>query len=474
MKRIEHIIKIVSAMFLAGVSLSSCVYDDGPDFDFPDTIRVNTLAVDGTRSAVNAAEGANTFTVLFYLDAEHLENADTDSAAWQTPYLASHAPQPVSFYVQSVFDTGYPYPYPETTPLYAVGYAPDNILMPEAVSAATSSDTEYNYRKLTAKFTAPADKSRCDFLGCDVWKEVFQGSQYAPFAQERNKLYFRHLAAKLVFYADRDQASMENKQYVRNVKITNLQMNIGDDNGWTPMYTPSVFEWKVLDPNNDFTASYKKLIAAVQTIAGIAETTIVPKAGYAAAESEPFAGRPAEGSGEEYVLQKNATDRVPIDGMVIDSCYVCNPIVDGAVQVARNKIQLKMDISAEMSFDPNFPMKDEPNSPSADGGSMGGDSTEDDGSGSTTDDLTFTRTWKDVILETIQEVSIGADGSVNETGLPVKEFKPGNEYRIYIHFSRTGVNLVARELPWDYGGVHSITIPGKPNDDKDTETPPTE
>ena len=57
--------------------------------------------------------------------------------------------------------------------------------------------------------------------------------------------------------------------------------------------------------------------------------------------------------------------------MDIDSCYVCNLIdEDGSVKKG-NPIQLKMDISAEMSFDPNFPMND--------------------GSGSITDDLTFTR-----------------------------------------------------------------------------------
>ena len=151
------------------------------------------------------------------------------------------------------------------------------------------------------------------------------------------------------------------------------------------------------------------------------------------------------------MLQRNATDRVPIDGMDIDSCYVCNLIdEDGSVKKG-NPIQLKMDISAEMSFDPNFPMND--------------------GSGSITDDLTFTREWKGVTLDAIYGVTIGSNGEVQTMDTAIDEFKPGNEYRIYIHFHRTGVNLVARELPWNYGGIHYITIPGgdKPTDDKTKE-----
>lgn len=432
MKRIDYIIKVMSATFFIGVLPSSCIYDDGSDSG-PATIRVNTLAVDGTRSSEG---GDNTFMVLFWQQTTHLASVSDEASPWQAPYLAGHAPQPVSFYKSSVFDTRFPYPVPEDTYIHATGYAPGNVLKPDA---------EYGYRRLTAA-VGDTEKGRYDFLGCDFWEGVFKGSLKDPFAQDKNKLYFRHLAAKLVFYADRDRETMENKQYVRNVQVKRLQMSIDGGSTWTPMYTPHTFEWKNL-AETDFTESYKKTIAAVRLIEGNESAASTgPKAGYKVVAAEEFAGEDSD-----YVLQRNATDRVPIDGMDIDSCYVCNPIdEDGSVKKG-NPIQLKMDISAEMSFDPNFPMND--------------------GSGSITDDLTFTREWKGVTLDAIYGVTIGSNGEVQTTDTAIDEFKPGNEYRIYIHFHRTGVNLVARELPWNYGGIHYITIPGgdKPTDDKPKE-----
>jgi len=421
MKRIGYILRVISATFLAGALPSSCIYDDGSDPQ-PTTIRVNTLAVDGTRAASNS--GDNTFMVLFWQQTAHLESASVGSPAWLAPYLAAHAPQPVAFYRNSVFDTRFPYPLPEDTYLYATGYAPGNVLEPDA---------EQGYRKLCAT-VGGSEKGRYDFLGCDLWNEVFRGSLKDPFAQDKNKLYFRHLAAKLVFYADRDKETMENKQYVRNVQVKNLRMSIDGGEHWTPMYTPGVFEWEKTIPEADFTESYKKTIATVKLIEGNAGTTTDPKAGYKAVEAEPFAG-----DGSDFVLRRNISDRVPIDGMVIDSCYVCNPLENGNVKTDK-AIRLKMDISAELSFDPNFSMND--------------------GSGSTTDDLTFTREWKGITLGAIYRVTIGADGKAQTTDIAIEEFKPGNEYRVHIHFHRTGVNLVAQELPWNYGGVHYIAIPG--------------
>ncbi len=421
MKRIDYITRVLLATFLGGVLPSSCIYDDGSDDPRSATICVNTLAVDGTRAS--SVGGDNTFMVLFWLQTEHLSLISSENSfEWQSPYLAGHAPQPVSFYKNSVFDTRFPYPAPEDTYIYATGYAPGNVLNP---------DTVQGYRKLTAT-VGDTEKGRYDFLGCDFWSEVFKGSLKDPFAQDKNKLYFRHLTAKLVFYADRDKETMENKQYVRNVQVKNLQMSIDDGKNWKPMYTPRVFEWKELFPETDFTESYKKTIATIKSIEG--NITTDPKAGYKAVAAEPFAGE-----GSNYVLQRNATDRVPIDGMTIDSCYVCNPIEDGRVQTNK-AIRLKMDIRAEMSFDPNFPMND--------------------GDGSTTDNLTFTREWKGVMLDSIHQVKIGADGKLQTTNTAIKEFKPGNEYCIYLHFHRTGVNLVAKELDWNYGGLHYITILG--------------
>jgi len=421
MKRIDHIIGIASAALLAGSLPASCVYDDGNDPQ-PATIRVNTIAVDGARAASEAG-GDNTFMVLFWQLTAHLETAD-DAETWRVPYLAGHAPQPVAFYKNSAFDTHFPYPGPEDAYLHATGYAPGNVLKPDAGEG---------YRRLAATVGDP-EKGRYDFLGCDYWKGVFRGSLKDPFAQDKNKLYFRHLAAKLVFYADRDKETMENKQYVRNVRIENLRMSIDGGRTWTEMYTPSAFEWKVLSPEADFTESYRKTIATVQGIPGNeGAADSGPAAGYKASEAEPFAGE-----GSDFVLQKGNADRVPIDGMVIDSCYVCNPMADGAPRTDR-PIRLKMDICAEMSFDPNFPKS---------------------GDGQSADALTFTRKWTGVELGAIYRVELGADGKAAETQQPVELFKAGSEYRIYIHFHRTGVNLAARELPWSFGGPHYIVIPG--------------
>ncbi len=426
MNPIDHIIKVVPAVFLMGLPLTSCIYDDEsrPDSQSGNNIVVNTVSVGGPSRAA-ADGGDNTFMVLFWQRAAHLESPSTRSSAWLAPYLAAHAPQPVEFYKHSVFDTSYPYPLPDDAYIYATGYSPGRALKPDATEG---------YRILTAQFADSAALSRIDFLGCDVWSEVFRGSLKDPFAQDKNKLYFRHLGAKLIFYANRDEESMENKQFVRNVQITDLQMSIDGGATWTRMYTPSVFEWGLLQ-DADFTNPYNKVINAVKAEAGnAAALNTRPKAGYNAVEARSFAG-----AGSDFALRRSDTDRVPIYGMVIDSCYVCNPIDDnGTVRVGK-AIRLKMKISAEMSYDHNFPM---------------GDDT------STTDDLTFTRVWKDCIVNTISQVTVGADGKEQILSGSVDEFTPGCEYRIYINFNRTGVNLVAKELPWGSGGVHYITISG--------------
>jgi len=406
--------------FIAGMSLSSCVYDDEVDSGESDNIRINTIVVNGSRTASVAETDNNSFVVLFWREDE-LESLKSSNSDFPVPYLSQKAPQSVEFYSQTVYDTGYPYPYPETTMLYATGYAPASVLTPEG-----------NFRTLKVNENAP-DKGRHDFLGCDLWPEVYRGSQNDPFAKDKNKLYFRHLAAKLKFYADRDKESMENKQFVRNVRITNLRMRIdggNDDEGWLPMHTPSQFEWSEIT-DADFTSSYKKTIDAIKVISGNEGVSKNPQYGYRVCASRAFSDDDA------FVLTRNASDRVPISGMYIDSCYVCNPM-DGTV--GGQPIRIKMDISAELSFHPDFPLSDA-------------------GDGSTTDDLTFTRTWTNVQLNAIYPLDKDGNAIKEEEG-KVREFKPGNEYRIYIHFYRTGVNLTALEMPWNPGGVHYITIPG--------------
>lgn len=421
MKRTLHdIIWLVPATLLALLMFPSCVHDSEVPDDASGSIRVNTMIVDGLRSAADAEGDDNTFMVLMWTNPAHLESS---TASWPAPYIVGHAPQPVPFYEHTVYDLRYPYP--DKTYIYATGYAPGAVL---------TKDATQGYRKIAVKDLG--DKTgRYDFLGCDFWKDVYKGSMNDPFSHDKNKLYFRHLAAKLVFYADRDEVSMENRQYVRNVTVTNLQMSIDGGKTWTSMYTPSEFEWQSLT-EEDYSKSYNEIIEKIRNIEGneaIKGTDSKPNFGYKTVETTTFAGL----DHKDFVLQKGVMDRVPTYGMVIDSCYVCNPINEAP----KSKISLKMDISAEMSYDPDFQKGDE--------------------GGSTTDNLTFTRSWKDQVLGQISEVSIGADGKITTNkDKPVTEFKAGREYRVYLHFYRSGVNLVAQELPWDYGGVHYISISG--------------
>lgn len=411
MNKIYHIILLAGALIVSMLPMS-CDDKDSPDADGKG-ICVNTSSVADVRAGGDGIVSDNTFTVLFWKDVSHLE-MPSSTISWPEPYLAALAPQPVPFYVRAVFDTRYPYP-DASSYLYATGYAPGGVL--------TASD---GYRTLTAS-VGQAEKGRYDFLGCDVWRDVYKGSRNDPFAQDKNKLFFRHLASKLVFYADRDKKTMENKQFVRNVRITNLYMST-DGVNYTPMYTPNSFEWKVLTAS-DYTSSYNTVIQAAQTANGVVS---IPVAGYRTAGVTSFAG-----DDPDFVLEKHASDRVPIYGMSIDSCYVSNKIVNGELQgTTSGHIRLKMDISADLSFDIEFPNSDS--------------------EGSTTDDFTYTHTWKNVVLDAIYEV----DASGNKTDTTVNLFKPGMEYRVYIRFNRKGVNLVAIEYPWDIGGVHYVTIPG--------------
>jgi len=420
MKATYHNIWVIATAFIAAMSLTSCIYDYEADPAESDNIRINAMTVGGSRAASEAQDEG--FAVLFWMEDDMTGLKDPDRE-FPLPYLYKEAHQPVDFYSRTVYDTGYPYPSPETTMLYATGYAP--------ASALQSDD---NFRTLTVADDDPK-KGRHDLLGCDLWPEVYKGSLNDPFAMDKNKLFFRHLAAKLVFYADRDKKTMENKQYVRNVQVSKLYMSTDGGKNWTAMHTPSQFRWSRLEPG-DFTTSYKKTIAAVKTTEGNEGVSANPECGYLVSASHPF------GDDENFVLSRNASDRVPVSGTHIDSCYVCNPVEKGTVTVG-TPIRLKMDISAEMSFKPDFPKADSGDDPS------------------TTDDLTFTRTWKDVPLDAIYQVNEKGE-AVMENGkkTEVKEFKAGNEYHIYIHFYRTGVNLTAIEMPWNPGGVHYITISG--------------
>ncbi len=441
MKPIDHIIRILFSAIPAVISLPSCS-GDGNGMDSPDpltgTIKINTVAVGGSRTVSNeVSDFDDTFMILLWnSDAAFLEIDATDETQYDIPYHRSISPQPVMFYTRSTYDTRYPY-LPNNKILYATGYAPGNMLEPKL----PKDNNTHNYKILKSK-VPENQRGRYDFLSCDFWKEVYRGAQDDPFSQDKNKLYFRHLAAKLTFYADRDKETMENKQYVRNVQITKLQMKIGDGE-WETMYTPNEFSWERLTYPGDFTKAYLAAINAAKNIKGNEDAqSTYPTFGYKTKSAIGFAG--ADDS--KFVLKKPTVDRVPITGMDIDSCYVCNPIgTDGKVRTG--KIQLRMDISADMSYHPGFPRPE--------------------GDDHDTNDLTFTRKWEGVTVSEIKEL----DEAGNATANNVIEFKPGHEYRIYIHFFRSGIHLVAKEMPWNEGGLHYVTIPGSdPNPDTNTTT----
>lgn len=408
----NHIIRFAAAIYIAGLSLTSCIYEDEGVGAEP-TIGVNTTVVQGARGTYDIANDEDPFALMFWLPAQANQLADPDAlTAMPSPYLMSVAPQPVPFYSETVYDTGYPYPYPYDTKLCATGYAPSRLLEPTGTHLLVNLPDE-------------GKKGRYDFLGCDLWRNIYSGSQTDPFAQEKNRLYFRHLAAKLVFYADRDKNTMENMQFVRNVRISNISMKVGAGD-WQTLHTPAEFVWSSLSSTTDFPATYLKVINNLKSLN--ANEASYPEAGYKTYNSTALP--------QNCVFSRNPTYLIPIEGAVVDSCFVCNPITKGTSTTGA--IKLKMDISAELSFSLDFPVDD---------------------AGSTTDDLTFTRTWNDVIID-IKEVAIDAQGNTTIKDTQVTEFKPGNEYRIYLHFFRTGINLTALEMPWDYGGVHYITISG--------------
>ncbi len=417
-------------MSIAGMSLTSCIYED-EGVGTESTIGVNTTVVHDSRSPRDIANEEDPFTIQFWLPAQANQLADPDNlTSWPEPYLTSKTTQPVPFYDQTVFDTGYPYPYPEERLLCATGYAPSELL------EQSGKTLKVKLEKTTETGTTVPDeakKGRYDFLACDLWRKCFSGSSADPFAQDKNKLYFRHLTSKLVFYADRDRNTMENEQFVRNVCISNVKIRVGSGDCWENLSTPSEFTWSKLSETTDFTDPYITIINELKTLNSNKTVSTdyptysdYPEAGYKTSKSEYLPNG--------FVLSRNASDNIPIAGLVIDSCYVCNKIADNGTPVT-GPIQINMDISAELSFSMNFPVDD-----------------------STTDGLTYTHSWN--ATAEIKEVTIDALGNVTPSTTPVTDFKPGNEYRIYIHFYRTSVNLTALEMPWNYGGVHYITISG--------------
>ena len=102
-------------------------------------------------------------------------------------------------YKRQAYDTAIPYP--NGTAVYAVGYAPSNLL--------TASD---DYKQLTLVSTVSA--GTVDVLA----SQTETGSKSSPFSV-RSPLQFQHLLTKITFIAKRDK-KMQSSKLVHDVKVT--------------------------------------------------------------------------------------------------------------------------------------------------------------------------------------------------------------------------------------------------------------
>lgn len=115
-------------------------------------------------------------------------------------------------------------------------------------------------------------------------------------------------------------------------------------------------------------------------------------------------------------FQDNTDDMIMVlQDKRIDSCYVCQPS-----DVKTTAVDLS--VTAEYSYRQDF------SSP-------------------------YEFTWSGTNL------SIKAlDENGEETANPIKEFKPGYVYEIYLKFYKTGVIVTAKEVEWEDGGIHYVPV----------------
>lgn len=378
---------------LALFGLSACSSSEETELELSaETIKVNTRASNGSRS-VETGSLDSYFSLLFWQETEWKKLASGTEA---TPlYAGVEAIHPVDYYNSMLYDTQKAYLANTQSYLYATGFAPSSYMTPTSNS--------YSVLQVDDQLS-DANRGRLDFMSCDA-RDTQKGSYVDRFGQDKNKLLFRHLTSKLVFVGWRDN-SMEQQEYVRNVRVSNIQMS--DENGsWRAVLTPTQFSWK-----------------KIPEVAVPSEYGTPPSDGfygYVATKVKDFSPQ---------IAPENPNDQLFLDvDNPIDSCYlISEPNEDGSMKEVTAGIKLKMDIYADLSFSKDF----------------------------TNGPVTKDKVWKN------QEVTIYAvDASGNLTSNPITAFQPGREYRIYIYFYRTHVYLVAKEEPWQQGGVHYVPIVGE-------------
>ena len=237
-----------------------------------------------------------------------------------------------------------------------------------------------------------------DFLGCDA-DPAYRGSYDHPFGQPTNVLKFRHLTSKITFYAYRSK-EMENKQYVRNVMITGLKMRYQDTDAdeFFKLHTPTEFTWSAPEKTSDGDEAGQKHWGYKIT----------------GSETNPNTSWIESGKTDGLLVgEERAT--------ILSSIYACDP--DNQTVETGDQLVLQMTVSAELSPDPAFP-----------------------------EEISEYKTWKNM------QVKIKEFKNNKETDIPVRNFLPGHEYKVYLQFKPTGVFLQGVGLPWIEEGPHYVPI----------------
>lgn len=380
------------------------------------TIRINTRA-EGEGGDPEGSVMAMTTpgpTLFFLTEEQYGTVAPTGTSTRETPSLQEGnytyrvlAPERVDTYRSALYDTGKQYPKEnDEAYLYAIGFAPTEFLKPKQ-----GEDGKPDYSVLTVEYGEFGEfghfKGSTDFLSCDA-NEKCKGSLSDPFGQPENVLNFRHLTAKVSFYAYRHE-SMQGKQQVRNVFIQGLKAKYNTTDTYANLCAPTEFTWTDQNAGTTIGDDRKK------------------NWGYSKTKAESF--------GVWLEMPKS-------DGLLVgeeraswlSTIYVCDP-TDHKVKDG-DQLSLQMTVGAQLSFLPDF--------------------------ADLTSDEDGYKVWQNMEVD-VKEIN---NGTVSKTS--VKNFAPGHEYKVYLCFKPTGLYLQARRVPWEVEGPHYVPIlPNNPSGAED-------
>lgn len=317
----------------------------------------------------------------------------------------------INDYYKMTYNTGVEYASNGET-YFARGYAPAVVLAPRETDRGA-----FDYRELTLSSEAVSGGKlplgRMDFLSLDA-DPAYWGNKEDKFGQERNRLYFRHLTAQVLFVAQRDQ-SMVDMQYVRDVVLSNLRVCYyggtdtappATDAGWMPFSVPHKLNWL---PDQ---ATAQDQTSSIH--------------GYKVTEMQDLP--------DDFSIRTTGHTQLTVGrDVAVDSLFVNvrtsrTAATDIVNTPAGKGVFLKMDVSALLSHLDNFPMDTQR-------------TNEENG-------LTHTMQWKDVI------VPVHVVGTTN----PVKSIETGKRYKITLVFGRHNLYLDAVLMEWKDGGVHDYVF----------------